>query len=135
MKALSKKVDSRYQSCQDLLDDIEAVRHRYPTAPRAAAAANVSAVKDAARAVAVASADGLAFLESPVGSVRPSTDDTVDSLPVGMFNGDDTVTMKVPSTWMQRVTERIDSAVTGAFARVKRSDAQNPPASTGLRKR
>ena len=30
MKALAKKVDARYQSCQDLLDDLESVKHRYP---------------------------------------------------------------------------------------------------------
>jgi hypothetical protein len=56
-------------------------------------------------------------------------------LTVGAFNSDDTVTLKAPGTWMRRVTDRIDSAVSGAFARVRRPAAQNPPAPTGVRKR
>jgi hypothetical protein len=82
-----------------------------------------------------ASAKTRAVPESAAAPSRPSTDDTVDSLPVGVFNSDDTVTLKAPSTWMQRVTDRIDSAVSGAFARVRRPAAQNPPAPTGVRKR
>ena len=46
LRALSKKVDARYQSCQDLLDDLEGFKHRYPlVAQRAAAEATRCTVK------------------------------------------------------------------------------------------
>ena len=134
MKALAKKVDARYQSCQDLLDDLESVKHRYPLSTHRAAAKLAIAASAGAATVAVAQAEPRATVHSPVGSAGPSTDDTVDSLPVGVFNSDDTVTMKAP-TWMERVTGRLDSAMSGAFARVKRSVAQNPTPPTGVRKR
>jgi hypothetical protein len=70
----------------------------------------------------------------PADAAAASTDDTVD-LPVGDINTDDTVTLEPVATWVQRVTGRIDSAVSGAFARVKRPAAQNPPTPTGVRKR
>ncbi|HET6955877.1 MAG TPA: serine/threonine-protein kinase [Vicinamibacterales bacterium] len=133
MKALAKKADARYQSCQDLLDDLESVRHRYPLSSQRAAA-KLALATSAAGAVAVATVEPPAVLNSPAAVVSPSTDDTVDALPAGVFNSDDTVTLKAP-TWMQRVTGRLDSAMSGAFARVKRSAAQHPPAPTGVRKR
>src|SRR5215471_3371424 len=101
VKALAKKVDARYQSCQDLLDDLESVKHRYPT-QRAAAKPALATSAMATVAVSVAHAEPRAAVDSPFVGGGPSTDDTVDSLPVGMFSGDDTVTMKTP-TWMERV--------------------------------
>ena len=122
-KALAKKVDARYQSCQELLEDLEVVRLRYPLATqRAAADGSLPKAKSPVEANGAAPA-------------TPSTDDTVDSLPIGAVNTDDTVTMGSPSTWRTRVTSRIDSAVSGAFARVWRPAAQNPPTPTGVRKR
>jgi hypothetical protein len=70
----------------------------------------------------------------PADAASPSTDDTVD-LPVGALNTDDTVTLEPVATWVQRVTGRIDSAVSGAFSRVKRPADPNPPTPTGVRKR
>jgi eukaryotic-like serine/threonine-protein kinase len=136
MKALAKKADARYQSCQDLLDDLESVRHRYPLSSQRAAArlALATTTGEAVAVATVATVEPRVALSSPVMAVAPSTDDTVDALPVGVFNSDDTVTLKTP-TWMERVTGRIDSAMSGAFARVRRSAAQNPPAPTGVRKR
>jgi serine/threonine-protein kinase len=136
MRALSKKADARYQSCQDLLDELESFKHRYPlVAQRAAAAGQPVPVKVTPDPGVAASARASAVPEHASATSRSSTDDTVDSLPVGAFNSDDTVTLKAPGTWMRRVTDRIDSAVSGAFARVRRPAAQNPPAPTGVRKR
>jgi serine/threonine protein kinase len=136
MRALSKKAGARYQSCQDLLDELESFKHRYPlVAQRAAAAGHPVHVKVTPDTGVAASARASAVSEHVSATSRPSTDDTVDSLPVGAFNSDDTVTLKAPGTWMRRVTDRIDSAVSGAFARVRRPAAQNPPAPTGVRKR
>jgi len=136
LKALSKKVDERYQSCQALWEDLEIVRQQYPlTAPRTAANANlVLAAQPIPMNAVAAQAALLADPSVPAEEEAPSTDDTVD-LPVGEISTDDTVTLEPVATWVQRVTGRIDSAVSGAFARVKRPAAQNPPTPTGVRKR
>jgi serine/threonine protein kinase len=43
LKALSKKPDARQQSCQDLWEELEIIRQRYPlTAPRTAGNANLA---------------------------------------------------------------------------------------------
>ena len=100
MKALSKKRESRYQTCQQLMAELEVIRQRYRS-------------KGEARAIPTA----------PVvatGPVSRSTADTVDFLPVGAIRGEDTVTIIPPSTW-GRVRERIDSAVAVTIARLRRS--------------
>ena len=137
VKALSKKADDRYQSCRELQDDIEDVRRRYPIVSQRAAAGAGAITSTPAREHPQGTAPGgaPAQAEAVASDVRDATDDTVDSLPAGAFNTDDTVTMKAPSTWVQRVTDRLDSAMSGAFARVRRQAAQNPPGSTGIRKR
>jgi serine/threonine protein kinase len=124
VRALAKQVDERYATCQDLLDDIEVVRRQYPAASRRVPAPH----EPAPPAAPVESQSG-------IGDDAGPTDDTVDSVPAGAFNSDDTVTMKAPTTWMQRVSGRLDSAMSGAFARVRRPAAPNPPGSTGTRKR
>jgi serine/threonine protein kinase len=124
LRALAKKVDERYTTCQDLLDDIEVVRRQYPAASRRSSAPQESAPPVAAPAEP----------QPEIAEAAASTDDTVDSLPAGAFNTDDTVAMKAP-TWMQRVSGRIDSAMSGAFSRVRRPAAHNPPGSAGTRKR
>jgi serine/threonine-protein kinase len=133
MKALSKKLDGRYQSCQELLDDLEGVRLRYPRSAHRTTA-DSGPVKAASMVDAeAAQASAPPMQDLPAMSTPPSTDDTVD-LPAGAVNTDDTVTLSAP-TWMRRVTNRIDSAVSGAFARARRPPAQNPPTATGVRKR
>jgi serine/threonine protein kinase len=123
MKALSKKREERYQSCQDLLADLDIVRQRYPLhARRTTAGGATRAERPAAQAL-------------PVGAVPPSTDDTVDSLPLASFNSDETVTLGPPTTWAKRVTDRIDSAVSSAFARLWRPATPAPTKQTGMRKR
>ena len=135
-KALSKKADARHQSCQDLLDDIELVRLRYPlVTQRATASGSPAGAENPAGPNGAARIDAVGLPDLPTMGAAPSTDDTVDSLPVGVFNSDDTVTLKPPSTWAQRVSDRIDSAISGVFARVWRPAAQNPPTPTGVRKR
>jgi hypothetical protein len=56
-------------------------------------------------------------------------------LPVGTYNSDDTVTLGAPPTWVKRMTDRIDSAVSGAIARLGRPATPAPTKQTGLRKR
>jgi len=134
LKALSKKVDSRYQSCQALWADLEVVRLRYPlAAPRTAASANLALTQIPIDTPA-AHAEPQAGPDAPADAAPASTDDTVD-LPVGEVNTDDTVTLEPVASWVQRVTGRIDSAVSGAFARVKRPADPNPSTPTGVRKR
>jgi hypothetical protein len=71
----------------------------------------------------------------PAGSGPASTDDTVDLLPVPSFNSDDTVALGAPPTWVKRVADRIDSAISGALARLGRPSALAPNRPTGMRKR
>jgi eukaryotic-like serine/threonine-protein kinase len=134
-KTLSKKVDGRYQSCQELLDDLESVRLRYPRSAHRAVESGPAKATSAVGADGAAPSNAAVVQDLSAPTTSPSTDDTVDSLPVGAVNTDDTVTLNAPQTWMRRVTDRIDSAVSGAFSRVRRSAAQNPPAPTGARKR
>ena len=135
MKALSKKREARYQTCQDVMADLDTVRQRTrsrhdarrPASPRLAEApANVPGVAQVATPADPA---------VPLGSVPPSTDDTVDSLPFAAFNSDDTVTLGPPPTWVKRVTDRIDSAASGAIARLRRPATPAPTRQTGMRKR
>ena len=72
---------------------------------------------------------------APADAAPPSTDDTVDSCRSAAFNSDDTVTLEPPPTWVKRVTGRIDSAVSGAFARVGGPPPRPRPRPTGMRKR
>ena len=136
MKALSKKPETRYQTCQDLLADLDSVRQRYPLATQRTTAADRTRPGREVAASRRWSPIGRAAAGTVSGRLRqPSTDDTVDSLPVGAFNSDDTVTHGSAATWMKRVTDRIDSAVSGAFARLWRPAAPAPTRPTGMRKR
>jgi len=134
MKALSKKRETRYQTCHELLADLDTIRQRYPLEARQTTAGNPKAdvAADASRVGQVAASGAPAF---PAGSAPPSTDDTVDSLPFAVFNSDDTVTLEPPPGWVKRVTDRIDSTVSSAIARVKRSARTVPTRQTGMRKR
>jgi len=130
MKALSKKRETRYQSCQELMADLEVLKHLYPLDPRRTAAISPTSA-GAAAGMAAASPGATA---APDGSRHASTDDTVDLLPIASFNSDDTVTLEAP-TWVKRVTGRIDSAISGALARLGRPTPPVPTRQTGIRKR
>ena len=133
MKALSKKREMRYQTCQELMVDLDAVRQPYALETRRATAdgpkigdvpTDVPQSAQAATAVASTSPD------------EPSaTGDTVDLLPIGSFNSDDTVTLEGPPTWRKRVADRMDSAISAAFARLGRPATLAPTRPTGMRKR
>jgi predicted lysophospholipase L1 biosynthesis ABC-type transport system permease subunit len=74
--------------------------------------------------VLVAVAAMAAAVEEPVAS---PTEETVDFRPVSSFDSDETVTLGVPATWGRRIAGRIDSAISGAIARLGR---HSPAAST-----
>jgi len=122
MKALAKKREARYQTCQDMLADLENMRLQYLEETRRATVAAVLAAPQPATALPPAAAESV-------------TEDTVDFLPGGAaLNTDDTVALS-PPTWLQRLTDRIDSALTGAISKVVRPSAQTQPRQTRTRKR
>jgi serine/threonine protein kinase len=128
MRALSKQREARYQSCQELLADLNVLKHLYPLEALPAAIASRMAVGGAAALSATPAAGG------PVDAAGSETDDTVDFRPASGFNSDDTVTLEAP-TWVRRVAGRIDSAISGAFARFGRPSASVSTRTTGIRKR
>jgi eukaryotic-like serine/threonine-protein kinase len=131
MKALAKKREARYQSCQELLADLNVLRHLYPLEALAAAVAGRIVVAGAARE---ASAPVLAVPTAVASAASPQTDDTVDFRPGASLNSDDTVTLDAP-TWLRRVAGRIDSALSAAFARLRGAPSSVSTRPTGMRKR
>jgi len=133
MKALSKKRETRYRTCQEIMADLDDLRQSYPVeAEREIPAGKPLIAEDLAGALQVPAPPPAA---SPADSGPTSTDDTVDLLPVASFNSDDTVTLGAPPTWLKRVADRLDSAISGAFARMGRPSALAPDRPTGMRKR
>jgi serine/threonine protein kinase len=132
MKALSKKREMRYQTCQELMADLDAARHLYPLETRRAApdgpnSADVpaGAPQDAQVATAAAASPDRAS----------ATGDTVDFQPIASFDSDDTVRLGAPPTWTRRIAERVDSAISGAFARLGRPAIPASTRQTRVRKR
>jgi serine/threonine-protein kinase len=126
MKALSKKRETRYQTCQEMLADLESVRYQYAIDARRAMIAVVMTPKP----VPAPAPDPAAATVEPT-----ATEETVDFLPSGgTLNTDDTVALR-PATWLRRVTDRIDSAISGAFTRLGRSSSPVQTRQTGARKR
>ena len=125
MKALAKKPEARYQSCHEMMADLETVRHLCA----------VEAIRAAANGpVPTTSAPVLSAGPEPAGA---PTDDTVDFQPLPSIDTDDTVALRQP-TWVKRVTGRIDSAISGAWSRFGRTSApvvKVPTRQTGIRKR
>ncbi|MEP7306582.1 MAG: serine/threonine-protein kinase [Acidobacteriota bacterium] len=131
-KALSKKRELRYQTCQELMTDLENLRQLYPLQAGRRRADGPMTTSDTPDAPQVPMASVPAF---PTGSGPSTTDDTVDALPVPSFSSDDTVTMGAPLTWVQRVAGRVESAMAGAFARLGRPSTLAPTNHPGMRKR
>ena len=131
MKALSKKRETRYQTCQELMADLVALRPLYPLEARGATAGGPVTTEGVAGAPQVAAA-APAFA---AGSGPSATDDTVDALPFRSLNTDETVAIVAPSTWVTRLTGRIDSTISGAFARLRRPSPLASTRQTGMRKR
>ena len=137
MKALSKKVDARYQILSGSAgrpgSRQTAISARARRARRRAPASAHARVPTDTAGRARRTAGGAGRPRRCRAAPRPTTPSTLCRS--AAFNTDDTVTLKPAATWMQRVTDRIDSAVSGAFARVRRPAAPNPPTPTGVRKR
>jgi serine/threonine-protein kinase len=130
MKALAKKREARYQTCQEMLEELENVRYEYVAETRRAMVMAITMPSRTAAQTAVpAPAPAVSTTESS------STDETVDFQPSGgSLNTDDTVALSRP-TWLRRVTDRIDSAISGAFTRLGRSSTPAQTRQTGTRKR
>jgi serine/threonine-protein kinase len=133
MKSLSKKREKRYQTCQELMVDLELVRQRYPLEAQTAGGPRITE-----KAAAVPEALPKATTPPPAApaEVGPTaTEDTVDFLPVPASVTDETVTLHTTRTWRKRLVERIDSAISGTFARLGRSATSTPTKQTRRRKR
>jgi serine/threonine-protein kinase len=121
-KALSKKRERRYQTCQDLIADLEAAVEL--------CASSGSTPVDAPDSGHFPTTEATAS-----GDQSPASDDTVDMAPIPLFNSDDTVRLGQPPTWMMRMVSRIDSAVSGTFARLGRRGTTAPTKQRGATKR
>jgi serine/threonine protein kinase len=132
MRALAKKREARYQSCQELLADLHVLRHLYPLETLPAAVAGRMVVAGGSNG-SMAPQLGVVAAAAPA-SAASETEDTVDFRPASAFNSDDTVTLEAP-TWVRRVAGRIDSAISGAFARFGRTSTSASTRPTGIRKR
>ncbi len=133
LKALSKKREARYQSCQELMADLVRLKQQYPLEAGRVATVGAATVQGPAEmAQSATAASG-----SPAGSGSSATEDTVDALPFRPFDSDETVTIGigVPSTWVKRLTGRIDSAISGTFARLGRPSPLAKTRHTSMRKR
>ncbi len=124
IKALSKNRETRYQSCEELLADLQLVKHLYPIDAIDTAGLYVTAD-------ALAATPGIAAPREPEAA---STDDTTDFEPRAAKGTDETVSLD-PPTWTSRVKAGIDAAIAGMSARL----AGTPPAvgtrETSTRKR
>jgi len=132
MKALEKKKEARYQSCQELLADLNVLKHLHPVEVLPAAVASRIALADASHRPATQPVAVSAVAASAPAS---ETEDTVDMRPASAPGTDDTVTLEAP-TWVQRVAGRIESAIASAFARFKSAPTTSVSTRpTGMRKR
>lgn len=130
-KALSKKREARYQTCQELMTDLSSLRQLYPFQAGRRTTDGPTTANGTPDAPQLSTASRPA---APTSSGPTSTDDTVDALPLPSFNSDDTVIMGAPLTWMQRLAGRVESAIAGALARLGRPAAPAPTNHTGMRK-
>jgi serine/threonine-protein kinase len=126
MKALAKKPEERYQNCQELMNDLMALRSSFSSEQRE----SISHLPDMTDDAGEDADEDVA--EAAAGA--PSTDDTVDALPVSAFSTDDTVTLRAP-TLMGRARDVIDSAITGTLTWFRSPDPPVRPRQTGMRKR
>jgi serine/threonine-protein kinase len=130
MKALLKKRERRYQSCQELMADLAVVRHLYTRGDRSAAQNGGVNGKGATDAPAIAWPASPAPPDS-----GPSTEDTVDLVPVAALNTDETVVLGPPTTWVKRAMQRVASVVSSVFARLWPPATSAPTNQPGMHKR
>jgi eukaryotic-like serine/threonine-protein kinase len=119
MKALAKTREARYQSCDELLADLQLVARLYPIDP-----------------IDTALLDAVAEPPSTVGAdaESASTEDTMDFDPRSSTNTADTVSLERRS-WTSRVRAGIDAAVSGMAARLSRTSRLAEARDTTTRKR
>jgi eukaryotic-like serine/threonine-protein kinase len=136
MKALSKNRETRYQSCLELLADLQLVTHLYPFEALDTAAMHLVPdpvpSESAAPSPAAESRQGSA---SRAAAAAPSTDDTMDQAPPGAPDAtDDTVSLET-QTWSAKLKAGIDAAIAGVAARWTRTSAPVAARQTSARKR
>ena len=126
MKALAKKPEERFQNCQEMMHDLMALRSSLNLEQRESISHFPLTTSDTG-----ADADSDAVRTA---APTPSTDDTVDALPVSAFSTDDTVTLRAP-TLAGRARDLIDSAITGTLTWFRSPAPPVRPRQTGMRKR
>ncbi|HMF98027.1 MAG TPA: serine/threonine-protein kinase [Vicinamibacterales bacterium] len=138
MKALSKKRETRYQSCEELIADLQLMAHLYPVEALDRAALPLvadlvsSAESAAAPTIAGSSRQRQAAEAAPA---APSTDDTMElATPVATDVTDDTVSLD-PPTWGSKIKAGIDAAIAGVAARWTRTSAPVAARQSSRRKR
>ena len=131
MKALSKSREMRYQTCQDVMAELNIVRQHYPLESRVVTVGGPETSGLPADAQQVAHVETATPRDSAGGS---ATGDTVDSLPISSFNGDDTVSLEAPR-WTRRLRDRINSAISRAVGRLGRPAARMWTRRSGMRTR
>jgi len=126
LKALAKAPDARYQSCGEFSTDLEAVRLRH----------GLEVAPNLEDLFPDRVSDRVAPIEK-AGSDPPSTstEDTVDSLPDGLIDSDDTVKLEPATSWTERVATRLDAALGSALARFGRSSTARSNPDGAPRKR
>jgi len=120
MKALSKKRETRYQTCQELIADLQLVTHLYPLEALDTAAMHLVPETPVSENVGGGSRPDATPGAAPA---APSTDDTADFVPAdAMPVTDDTVSLDPPS-WKSKLKAGIDAAIAGVAGRRPRTSA------------
>ena len=117
LRALAKHPDARYQSCGELSADLEAIRLRYELE----LPPNLDDLFPDRLSDQVARPE-----KGGVDVPSTSTEDTVDLLPAGMVDSDDTVKLALARPWTERVATRLDAALGSALKRLGRGSAARP---------
>jgi len=137
MKALSKRRETRYQSCQELLADLQLVTHLYPVEAVDTAALHVlpdPALAETIVASGAASGSRQVSAPEPVPAM-PSSEDTMELAPPAAADiTDDTVSLD-PPTWGSKIKAGIDAAIAGVAARWTRPSSPVAARQTSTRKR
>jgi serine/threonine protein kinase len=130
MKALAKAPAARYQTCQELMDDLEPLGQLYR--PRVETSSvvesEISSVPDNDPPPVVD--------RSPLitASSSAATEDTVDFVPITAFNTEDTVSLARP-TRTRQLAERINSLLSIALGRLGWPSTAVPTRQHSTRKR